>query len=342
MTFTFASPVRREQSPAGAERLRVAAPTSTFLRQRALPWGLMTLGVALAVFEPALTFSYGWAPFLISLFLFGMPHGAMDWAVRNRLSGTSGLGPCLIGFLPYLAWMALSILLLVLLPIATVAAFMVLTIVHFGTADLFATGRVGFSALRRNLFILGRGCLVLGPAFAFHPQAAWAPFALLIGQPEPTGSFLLTLEATGLCVMVFGTVLAVSEATLPARGRPLLALHELVETVLILALGILASPLFAIGLFFLSTHAYRHSVRLASEPMSTASDGEAPLPRRLLRMHLDCLPLLVPTFAIIPVWSYLQFGRLDPYALVCATIGFFVISTLPHHLLGLRLPDFRP
>ena len=50
------------------------------------------------------------------------------------------------------------------------------------------------------------------------------------------------------------------------------------------------------------------------------------------------MPLLVPTFAIIVVWSLIQFGDLSATHLTVVTIGFFIISTLPHHLLGLRLP----
>ena len=59
-------------------------------------------------------------------------------------------------------------------------------------------------------------------------------------------------------------------------------------------------------------------------------------------MHTRCLPLLVPTMAILLLWSLIQFGTITPYLIVVVSIGFFIISTLPHHLLGLRLPRYRP
>ncbi|MED5506231.1 MAG: hypothetical protein VX684_00160 [Planctomycetota bacterium] len=67
-----------------------------------------------------------------------------------------------------------------------------------------------------------------------------------------------------------------------------------------------------------------------------------PLWKRLAAMHVSCLGLLAPTLLIILVWTWIQFGRLDAYSLTTVTIGFFIISTLPHHILGLRLPAYRP
>ena len=343
-TIAFPSEFPEATSPASSQGLRVTAAGREFLRQRALPWILLSAGLLLALFDPEVTASFAWLPFLVSLFLFGMPHGAMDWTIQNRLDGVHGLLRQAIAFIPYLALMALSTILLIVFPVFTVAAFMVLTTIHFGTADLLATGHGQESLVRRVLFIAGRGCLILGPAFAFHTQSAWKPFGLLVGMGPASPSSIQMVAIISGTLLFVGVLLALSHVVLTFRARPRTALLDLIESALILMLTALASPLFAIGLFFLSTHAYRHSVRLSSDPIAVKDDDPegVALWSRLLRMHWCSFPLLIPTFVVLPIWAYVQFGSIDPYALVTVTIGFFIITTLPHHLLGLRLPAYRP
>ena len=343
-TIALPSEFTEATSPASSRSLRVTAVGQEFLRQRAFPWALLSGGLLLALIDPAVTASFAWLPFLVSLFLFGMPHGAMDWTIQNRLDGLNGLLRQTIAFIPYLALMALSTILLIVFPVFTIASFMVLTTIHFGTADLLATGHGQESLVRRVLFIAGRGCLILGPAFAFHTQSAWKPFGLLVGMGPASPSSIQMVAIISGTLLFVGVLLALSHVLITFRARPRTALLDLFESALILMLTALASPLFAIGLFFLSTHAYRHSVRLSSDPIAVKNDDpeSVPLWSRLLRMHWCSFPLLIPTFVVLPIWAYVQFGSIDPYALVTVTIGFFIITTLPHHLLGLRLPAYRP
>ena len=329
--------------PAHGTHARVVPSVSSFLELRLVPWLGLGGGVLLALFAPALTYEIDWLPFLISLFVLGMPHGAMDWFVQNRLGDVEGIFNQCRAFIPYLLWMGFSIICLVVAPLMTVAAFMLLTVIHFGTADLMATRHGGESALRRLLFIVGRGCLVLGPLFAFHPESSWKPFGLLVGAFPVGSEFLEGLSLIGRIGMVVGIVCAFVHIIGTARRDSRLSILDLFESILILTLASLAAPLFAIGLFFLTTHAYRHSVRLVSEPFEPDAGAlRAPLWSRLLQMHTRCLPLLVPTMAILLLWSLIQFGTITPYLIVVVSIGFFIISTLPHHLLGLRLPRYRP
>ena len=77
--------------PAHGTHARVAPSVSSFLELRMIPWLGLGGGVLLALFAPALTYEINWMPFLISLFVLGMPHGAMDWFVQNRLGDVQGL-----------------------------------------------------------------------------------------------------------------------------------------------------------------------------------------------------------------------------------------------------------
>ena len=115
-TIAFPSEFPEATSPASSQGLRVTAAGREFLRQRALPWILLSAGLLLALIDPAVTASFAWLPFLVSLFIFGMPHGAMDWTIQNRLDGVHGLLRQAIAFIPYLALMALSTTLLIVFP----------------------------------------------------------------------------------------------------------------------------------------------------------------------------------------------------------------------------------
>ena len=341
-TIAFPSDLSTSRSPASLLGLRVTDTGRRFIRQRALPWSILSGGALLALLDPGVTSSYAWLPFFVSLFIFGMPHGAMDWMVQNRLDGVNGFINRTIAFIPYLGLMAFSTVLLIVFPIFTVSAFMVLTTIHFGTADLLATGHREESPFRRSLFIIGRGCLILGPAFAFHTQAAWEPFGVLVGMGAASASSIAVVSSLSTLLLSAGVLLALVHVVLTLRTSPRVALLDLIESSLILVLSAFASPLFAIGLYFVSTHAYRHSIRLASDPMLDGENSRLSLPRRILRMHFRSLPLLIPTFLIIPTWCFFQFGSVTPFLLVTVTIGFFIISTLPHHLLGLRLSSYEP
>ena len=120
-------------------------------------------------------------------------------------------------------------------------------------------------------------------------------------------------------------------------------MHALVAT-----LAAAADPLFAVGCFFLGVHAFRHSRRLActrcviEAPHAQSSQGRPAAPRsglvgRLLRVHVASLPLMWPTAACLAVLCWL-IGGADARTLADASIAFYMITTLPHHLLGLRLP----
>ena len=307
--------------------------------QRALPWLLLSGGMILGILDHRATSAWAVAPFLVSLLIFGMPHGAMDWVVNNRLNGLHGITAQLRGFTGYLVWMTVSIAALVLAPFVTIAAFMLLTIVHFGTADMIATGNDRGGRIRRTAFIASRGLLVLGPAFGFHTAEAWYPFGLLVGHPTLGPEALGAVSTVSLVGTVIGLVVAGTLAVLRMRsGDPKRGAFDLIEGLLVFGAVAATSPLFGVGLFFLSTHAYRHSIRLASTEAVGGDGRRHRLVQSLWTMHLRSFPLLVPTFMIILAWTWWQFGDFSAMHVTVVTIGFFIISTLPHHLLGLRLP----
>jgi hypothetical protein len=58
----------------------------------------------------------------------------------------------------------------------------------------------------------------------------------------------------------------------------------------------------------------------------------------MFRVHLISLPLMWPTAACLVPLCWLL-GGVDLQTIAVASIAFYMITTLPHHLLGLRLPQ---
>ncbi|MFM9097311.1 MAG: hypothetical protein ACKOQW_03330, partial [Phycisphaerales bacterium] len=75
----------------------------------------------------------------------------------------------------------------------------------------------------------------------------------------------------------------------------------------------------------------------------TAGPPRAGLASRLLRVHVLSLPLMWPTALCLAALCWL-IGGSGARTLADASIAFYMVTTLSHHLLGLRLPrpDMAP
>jgi len=325
--------------------------TGLFLSSaRTLPWCVLVSGAVAGLTAPAWTSTVAAYPFVIALLLFGMPHGAADWTVAARLSNRTGLAARLSGFTGYLLLMAASLAVMMWQPGIAALLFLLLTVFHFGMADATAVGADDEGFVARWGLVLGRGQLLLATAFASHPTGAWAPFAAIGGAVRPNLGFaspweppLEALQAWARIGVAVGVLCAICSAVARIRrGSTRAALIDLAENALVVALALLADPLFAVGCFFLGVHAFRHTRRLACTRVVIDPPPQSLL-MRVVRVHAISLPLMLPTAAcIVPLcWLLGGFGARE---IAVASIAFYMITTLPHHLLGLRLPraDLAP
>ncbi len=326
----------------------VKAGRFIFADARAWPWCVLAFGVLAALIDPAFTTTAAPWPFVIALFVFGMPHGCADWIVAARLSGRVGAWSRISGFTGYLCQMLACLALMALLPGVAALMFLCLTMFHFGMADATAVDADKDGFVARWGLALGRGMLLLSTAFAAHPVAAWAPFeqietALSAWQNGAASAWMPTPEQMRPLAFIgvgAGVVFALASAAARARrGHVRAAVMDLVENALVASMAALADPLFAVGMFFIGVHAFRHTRRLAC----TSNIIAAPFTRsgfvtRIVRVHVLSLPLLWPTIpCMIPLCLLL--GGFNAHSLAVASIAFYMITTLPHHLLGLRLPS---
>ncbi|MFM8783908.1 MAG: Brp/Blh family beta-carotene 15,15'-dioxygenase [Phycisphaerales bacterium] len=336
---------------------RVPAPAAEAGRvlsgPRALPWVMIALAAAAGILAPGWTAVAAPWPFVVALVVFGMPHGAADWVVAARVSGRAGTASRLAGFVGYLGLMVASIAAIMWQPGASALLFLLLTVFHFGMADATAVHADDDGLVARWGLALGRGLLLLSTAFAAHPAEAWEPFARIGDALSPWAASawqpgLAELQRLALVGAATGGVLAACSAVARIRaGHARGAACDLLEHGLVAAMAATADPLFAVGCYFLAVHAFRHLRRLACTQgvigPATAGPPRAGLSSRLLRVHVLSLPLMWPTALCLAALCWL-IGGSGARTLADASIAFYMVTTLSHHLLGLRLPrpDMAP
>jgi Brp/Blh family beta-carotene 15,15'-monooxygenase len=336
--------------PIGTHEPAAEAGRFLFSDARPLPWCVLAAAACLGWWAPTLTATAAPWPFAVALLAFGMPHGAADWEVAARLHARHGFLSRLRGFTGYLLMMAACTACLMWQPGLSTLLFLLLTVFHFGMADATAVHADRDGPIAQWCLVCGRGLLLLSTAFASHPDAAWAPFGRIAEAlcPWPTMAWIPdieSLQSAAVLGVVAGALLAcIGAAARIRRGHARAASLDLVEHALVATMAAFADPLFAVGCFFLGVHAFRHSRRLAcTRPILEPPPAAHSLGARLIRVHVISLPLMWPTAACLAplCWLLGGFGVRD---IAVASIAFYMITTLPHHLLGLELPqpDLQP
>jgi Brp/Blh family beta-carotene 15,15'-monooxygenase len=301
---------------------------------------LAAAAVAGAVGGAAWSERVGPLPWLVSLAVIGLPHGAADFAVSRRDCRGWRLAAvwCL-----YLAAMAVVATAFVLAPLAVIVIFLAVSCWHFGAAHVGADGsRDGFG--QRIVASLGRGCaalaapLVVWPAATADVAADLAGVAgLATGRAERGTSF----SPEAIVVVGFGlaavAVTAVSVEGLRAVARPerRAVWGRLVgELVVITSLGVFTDPLFAVGLYFLVWHAWRQMENL-DETLAVSPARSGPeLFRHLVHIHAAALPLLLPTWIVLGAVWWLWAPEPAARGLAIVSIAAYLVVTPAHELLG--------
>lgn len=330
------------------------------------PWGVMAAAAVVSV-GLASVVGPGWSepvaawPFLLSAVVLGMPHGALDLRLALRVNTRWSRRAALAT--GYFAVAGVSFAALWFVPLVAIAAFGVLTVMHFGAADARDAAMIAGHRPPRGgalwLTAAGRGTFFLSLPFAWDPGGAMLPVevALQLLQSEGISYAELAVRrggtvaaGVGLLAVVVGVVLTWrhgARAHLAERGKlhdsdaagsqasdflpdneKLLTTHIGELAVLAVAASML-EPMFFVGLYFLGWHAVRHLRRAAV----LSGDAARRPTRTILRQHLWSLPLLLPTLAVYAAIGHTQIGWADPMSWAVLLLLTFVVLTPPHHLL---------
>jgi len=273
-------------------------------------------------------------PWLIALAVLGMPHGAMDWLIIRKVDREEGRSSALSVLTRYSLMMIAGGVMLAFAPVITCFGFLVLTAIHWGAADMHAYQPLQSVRDKGSWWILAaaRGGLIIATPFAFQPEAAWQPFAALAGGGVIAEPMMVSQAALSL-LTAFALTLGYGSLT-KRLASPTKFLAESAGVVTLLAI---LPPMFAIGCYFLLVHSTRHLVRLhkRSDIIRTGLIREA-LPR-LIAAHMASWPFLMPAIVVVLLWAAVI--GFSAWSLAVASIGFYIIATLPHHLLGMRALD---
>jgi len=253
---------------------------------------------------------------LLTILLFGVPHGALDGEMaRERLHARWGVAWFPLFGLPYLAAIALVIAAWQIWPYATLTAFLVLSLCHFG-AETAETHRPLLSA-----FVLGGAPLIL-PACLHPAQTATlldgmiAPHALHV--PPPWMTDLMPVWTVGALLWL-------------ARADRYVVVTVFLPVLLVFWL---LPPLPAFMLYFIFIHAPAHIDGL------TASDK---WPR--LTSQRDALKRAIPLSLLTAI---IAFGLWPLYAgppvsrLLQLTFQLLAALTLPHMVFDMLITRNSP
>ena len=245
-------------------------------------------------------------PLILSVFLFGLPHGAIDHLVmiglaRRQMRLTALAGACLIYLIP----VVLFLILWFLSPLAGLVLFLGITIYHWGKADL------AFESILRPAtqqaprvprflsfsHLLLRGFLPIGTPFLAFPGATEA----FITACTSSFGYDFTLPgAVRLGLLLCLSALLLSEyfylKTCGPQRRQLLA-----EDAGLLIFFILVPPLLAIGLYFCLWHGLRHVLRLIHYRSTPDETEPEQLVEGLKRFYIRALPFTLASLLILLV-----------------------------------------
>ena len=285
----------------------------------------------------------GW-PFLISVLVLGMPHGAIDFFLNSAESKTRTPRGQVSAFGGYLIALLLSLVLAVTFPQLSLTLFLLLSVMHFGLADARDIGR--FEACPSSRFITAlsaaaRGVLLLSLPFFWSPVESLGVVRAVLRILGDSGFVadapaVATLAATFMSGAIAACAVVVF-ARLRSRSMGAAAM-DVMEVVVIVAAFATLHPLFAMGLYLLTWHSWRHMLAVWPFLARVNSDGNHPSWSKLfVRLHIASLPLLLPTLTIFLTLAWWRLDTTSVYGLAAVAIAIFAVVTLPHHLFVERL-----
>ncbi len=284
-----------------------------------------------------------YAPFIVSVAVFGLPHGAVDHLVPVRLGDASLWRSVGIVALVYAVLGGLYLGAWFLVPSLAFLAFILMTWAHWGQGDVYALlVFAGADHLRtrleRGLALVIRGGLPMLVPLLSHPAEYREVARTLIGlfgsgaSLAPLFAFRTRLIAgAGFLIL---TLIAIGLGGWRVRGGASLRgwLMDAGETALLWGYFLVIPPIMAIGFYFCFWHSTRHIARLAlvdDRARSALSTGN--FAGALKRFARDATPMTVAAVAIIAALALVVpsfSGGLKPLFGVYL-VGIAVL-TLPH------------
>lgn len=301
----------------------------------------LAAAVVLALAWPAAAETARYWPLLAGLVLLGLPHGAVDHHVPERLGTPSRRAPLLIW---YVALTAAGIALWWIAPWMALALFLVVAAVHWGAGDVWFALNVSARARflrpwRVAAFVAARGLLPVALPLLIHPAAAAEGTGAILRAVgvessgwAPSGVWRLA----GLVAVAVAVAAAVGASVLDHRASPdpRAMRIDTAEILLLTVTMLVVPPVFAVGVYFVSWHAARHVARLmTSSPAQARLIDAGRVPAALLAWHREAAPMTLVSLAGLGILAALVWRMpVKPDAVVGSALALIAALTLPHAL----------
>ncbi|MFB6146157.1 MAG: Brp/Blh family beta-carotene 15,15'-dioxygenase [Halobacteriaceae archaeon] len=310
-------------------------------------WGVVGVTAVAVALGPRIEGPIRYLPLAASLVVLGLPHGAVDHLVPDRLANRDLTRRSLLAVVALYAVLGTAVLVAwALAPAVTFAGFVALTWAHWGQGEVYAVlavsrGRYPATVRDRVLLATVRGAYPMVLPLVAFPRVYDEVAATVVGLFGPATGLPGWLVAADVRGRIAAGLAALTVAQL-ALGRWGISdggddaarrgwRIDVVEVSLLWAFFLLVPPLLAVGLYFALWHAGRHVARLA-----VLSDGaRGALTRGAVRPALrafarDAAPLTAVSLALLAGLAAVLGVPRGPSAALAVYLVFIAAVTLPH------------
>lgn len=220
----------------------------------ALTTAISLIFIAAALLLPHSTGNLALWAVLASVFIIGIPHGAIDHVMAAELYGLNQSWLDHLKFYgSYLLIMMAVGLLWFLAPIAGMALFLVISIYHFGQADMeeFSADRSG-----KLIWYLGRGCMIIGLIIFSDPAATYPIMAEAMSVDLDQFATLMPDPQTAVMGIIAGYALIIVAGVATRKFDNPLQLSA--DSILLILVLIITGPLIGFALYFALWHSAGH------------------------------------------------------------------------------------
>jgi len=210
--------------------------------------------IATALFMPDSSGSLALWAVLASVFLIGIPHGAIDHVMAAELYGLNQSWLDHLKFYgSYLFIMMAVGLLWYLAPVGGMILFLAISIYHFGQADMeeFAAARSG-----STIWYLARGCMIIGLIIFSDPAATYPIMAEAMSINLDHFAGLMPDSQTAVAGIIGVYVLIVAAGMIAGKFDNPLQLTA--DSILLILVLMVTGPLIGFALYFALWHSAGH------------------------------------------------------------------------------------
>lgn len=234
--------------------------------------------------------------------LFGLPHGALDVELARKMNLVFSTKTALLFLTVYLCLAVLGIALWVLLPVAGLSVFLLISAYHFSD---------DWSGILPRWLTLVIGTIVICMPAVLHAEMVTEIFQWLLVSEAQASTIIDVLFYCGLA----GSVLLVVGLSTSRSVSYLLFL----ELIVLWAVATLLPPLLFFIVYFCFLHSMRHLL-----------DCSQKLEYSLRQCYLKSLPILALTLIIaLSGYYFFNSGKADQDMMRWVFIGLFGL-TIPH------------